>query len=121
MHCRVLKTDKEVMAVQYTDEHGYLQACIVPRTSQYDRVGQNVDLPDELLAGSLEYGVDLCILFDSGDLCIDLRDIQQALRNHGLWTVYDCKRNHAAVVNASRSIISHLARQIISNMDVEGD
>ena len=123
MNCKVIKIDGDVMAVHYIDEHGYQQACIVPRSSQNIRKGHMVDLPDELLAGSLEYGVDLSIVFDSDVLCIDLKEVQLAMRNHGLWTVEDYKRSHAKIINASRAVMSHLARQIISNMDgvVEGD
>ena len=121
MLCKIIRTDGSAMAVQYVDEHGYPQARIVSRTLQNVRKGQMVDLPDELLAGSLEYGVDLSILFENDVLCIDLNDVQMAMRNHGLWTMEDYKRNHAKIVNASRAVISHLARQIISNMEVEGD
>lgn len=104
--CMVLRKQGRSVAVAFRDNAGMWRGAIVSAGAIGDdvKVGVEVEVPQEILKNAIEYGIDFEVLMPRPYI-IDARDLQQALRDHGVWTVEDVLKRPREVVAAIQSLM----------------
>jgi hypothetical protein len=110
----ILLEDRDSVAVAYIDD-GIYHGRIVRVLQLSSRVDNTAYIDDESLQAGVEYGIDMEVLF-SEPITITQRELQQALRQYGLWTDADMFANRGKLVEAMMSIAKKLAMEIISKL-----
>ena len=99
MIVKVMKIDKKAALVEYRDDNGVKQRCLIPEESLKNG---NV-VRDELLSASIPYGVDWEYQLDGVVGKVTSEIIAEEFHKVGLWTADDIMKNPAAVQGALMS------------------
>ena len=115
LQVRIVRIDKNVAAVTYRDKSGMLQGSIIDSEYVTDlRAGQKTFISEEVLESGTEYGFDWSVVID--EVVLAPERFQQALREHGIWTIEDlfAKQNEAiaAFLSLVKSEYSNLKRKV---------
>jgi len=112
----VMMIDGQVAVVRFRDNRGMLQGRIIPKDSVPGiNINRVVYIPIGILEddSTTEYGFDWSVVLD--ELVLKPEDFQQALRDHGIWTVDDLLRNSregvAAFLALAKSMYTNLIRK----------
>lgn len=118
MLCAIKQVKRRVSVVTYRDEVGRYQGRIVPAYVTRDhKPGDQIEIPRNVLDDGIEYGQELDFeIILGGPLVIDPRDIQDAMRAHGIWTANDMESKAKEVHAAIRSVVSMVHGRLVKSM-----
>lgn len=105
--CRVLKRSGRSIAVAFRDSAGMWRAAIVSEDAVDGdvRIGNEVGVSDKCIADGVEYGIDFEILMPH-PCTITAGNLQQAMREHGIWTAEDVLKRPREAVAAIQSLVT---------------
>lgn len=114
MIVRIVRRDRNVVAVTCRDVDGTWQGRIVPKAALTDIKGNTADVPVETFNAGTEYGFDWGVAFPQ-PLSISGADLTQALRLHGIWTLEDVLANplqvQAAILALTKAMMANVVRR----------
>ena len=114
MIVKVVRRDRNVVAVTCRDTSGAWQGRIVPMTALTSIEGNTADVPVGQFDAGTEYGFDWGVAFPQ-PLSISGDDLTQALRLHGVWTLEDVLANsrevQAAILALTRIMMANIVRR----------
>ena len=114
MIVRMVRRDRNVVAVTCRDASGMWQGRIVPKAVITDIKGSTADVSVEVFSAGTEYGFDWDVAFPE-PLSISGDDLTQALRSHGIWTLEDVLANpsqvQAAILALTKAMMANVVRR----------
>lgn len=112
MIAKVLKRSGNVAVVSYLDERGMVQGRIISIDRITDaKIGHQLDVPVDAISNGIEYGIDWTIVFP--DHVVSLVDLQQSMRNHGVWTEADMLSMPKEMVSAINAMSAAIYAKMI--------
>ena len=114
MIVRMVRRDRNVVAVTCRDASGTWQGRIVPKAALTDIDGDTADVSIEAFSAGTEYGFDWDVAFPE-PLSVSGDDLTQALRLHGVWTLEDVLANpsqvQAAILALTKAMMANVVRR----------
>lgn len=103
MNVRVLKKVGQAAIIEFKDDNGHFQSCIISSDEVLGvREGDSTEIYHKIIEHGTEYGIDWTIVFPPD--MVSIIDVQDALRAHGIWTFEDLLEKQPAVLAAINAV-----------------
>lgn len=112
MEVKVVLKKGNAVVVSYEDPSGTVRTVILNSTiTDNVRVGQVLDVSEDVISTGTEYGIDWDVLMPGG-FTVSSRDVQNALANRGVYTMQDIRENPGLVRDAINVLVRRLQVKI---------